>query len=279
MALEAEGARMLLEMENEIQRQLAGGTWQPERFYPLMQNGHTAPLVAAASLFNGGFPEAPSGLPLTPFPKLNQASGGLMGLWVVGGEPGVGKSTFALQLALVVGEQRPVLLYDLELGEQPILYRVSMMCGLDLARVRRLTARLYIREDIRQLDGDLATLAQPCVVLVDSLQKLPVKAGVGREGLEQWLQRLEGLAKRGHAVICVSELNRLSYGKPPSPGVWKASGEIEYSAWFALHLMADPLDKTLTMHVSKNRHREQRGLIGRLYRDPDRVFLFREEGT
>jgi hypothetical protein len=279
MALESEGARMLVDIENEVQRQLGLGLWQPERFYPLMSNGHGTPLVPAASRFDRGFPQAPTGLPLTHFPKLHEASGGLMGLWVLGGEPGVGKSTFALQLALLAGEHRPVLLYDLELGEGAILYRLGMMCGHSLERVRRYTERLYIREDIRRLELDLAELSQPCVILVDSLQKLPVTAGKAREGLEGWLSKLEALAKGSHAVLCVSELNRMSYGKLAALGAWKSSGEIEYAAWFALHLSQDPIDKTLTMHVSKNRHREQRGLIGRLYRDPEKVYLFREEGT
>ena len=56
----------------------------------------------------------PHGPPIGSLPKMSKVSHGICGIWALGGDPGVGKSTLALQLALEMNDEMDVLYYDLD---------------------------------------------------------------------------------------------------------------------------------------------------------------------
>ena len=195
-------------------------------------------------------------------PQLQTATGGLFGLWVLGGEPALGKSTLALQIALEISQQIPVLYYDFENGPQVILYRLGVVFKT-VEEVRKWTQNIYLRDSIRTLPADLKSLNTPTLIVVDSFQSIPTKALSRRQDLDGWLGRFEALKKEGHSVLLVSEINRQQYGKISNQG-FKESGEIEYKADTAIKMIGSP--DTPEIYLTKNRHGKFKGYVGQLMR-------------
>lgn len=231
-------------------------------------------LVSLADQFRDGLPELPSGPAVKSLSLISEASGGMYGLWVIGGEPGLGKSAIARQIAAHAAMVMPVLDYDFENGPEIIAARLAKALG---PRFPEVTRRWYVRESIQTLDDDLAQVGGRAMVLVDSFQSLPAVVEHAVESLAKWVRRFERLAREGHFVLLISEKNRAHYGDADLAG-FKGSGALEYKAWFGVQFLGDPEDEEapIEVHVVKNRHRRQRGHICNLVRDSERVFWFRE---
>jgi hypothetical protein len=221
----------------------------------------------------------PQGLAVKQLQRLMQAvPSGIFGLWVIGGEPKAGKSTLALQLALTASKNhRPVLYYDFELGKSVLKWHIEQALGGDKDLIARATKRLFVRNSIHTLEQDLDAVKEPCLVVVDSIQKIGSSVQFRRESIDQWVHKLEALKKRGHHVIMVSEVNRATYGEPSGSG-FKESGEIEYSAdtAFCLTLPDEQNAGVVDLHILYNRHFRKRGLVCQLERHNS--WWFKERG-
>lgn len=153
-------------------------------------------LVPVSELVKSGIPESPRGLVFGQLPELSRVSGGLMKLWVIGGEPKIGKSTLALQLALYASQHIPVLYYDFENGQDTMVFHLYEALGKDIAKLQRITGNLFLRDSIRTLETDMAVLKPPALIVVDSLQKLPTRAdGSARSKERARIETLQGTGK------------------------------------------------------------------------------------
>lgn len=254
---------ILVQVLNEAGNQLATGTLDLGKISEsLSQEDDVRKLSSASELLANGLPEEPTGLQLKTLPLLSQASGGLMGMWAVASEAGVGKSTLAVQLAVEYGRVGPVLYYDMENGPEVMLYRVGKRYGGDVEKARQATKNIYFRESIRSLSDDLRSMGKrKCLVVVDSLQKLPTSVDNRRSSLDVWVHRFERLKKQGHTVVLISEKNREQYGEATQRG-FKETGEIEYSADFGFHLLPEKgIDTMSKVIIVKNRHRPHSGSV------------------
>jgi len=268
--------QLLVELINTASDQLRAGRLDVGAITHLVSREVRGELAPVADLLRGGLPPAPRGIPMASLPAFSERTGGIYGLWAIAGEPAVGKSTLAWQLSLDVANGGiSVLYFDFENGLPVLLDRTARIFGGDVARIRNATARLFVRDSIRFLDGDLNKLPPPALVVVDSVQKLPSSSAHRREGLDAWVHRLEGLKRRGYTVLLVSEVPRSVYESEPGIGDFKETGEIEYSADLGVRALPAP-DNGIDLWIVKNRHHPYRGYAGALTRERD--FLFRETG-
>jgi hypothetical protein len=255
--------RALIEVINEAGQQLARGDLDAGAIVAKLELEQQSVLVPAAAKVGDAIPERPAGIPI-PLEKINAATGGVYGLWVLGGESGVGKSTLALQLAVYLGKQMPVLYYDAENGEDMLLANLGHALG-SVDKLKRATERIYIRPTIRTLGTDLNSVRPPALVVVDSVQKFGFDSSKQRrDGIDGLLRRLEGLKKRGYTVLALSEISRADYGRVSNKG-YAETRELEYSADMAAQLKGDDTG-VVDFHITKNRHREDRGFITSLER-------------
>ncbi len=209
------------------------------------------------------------------FPLLDNALDGIHGINIVGGAPKAGKSTFLIQVATEMAlREIPVLYYDFENGRQKIYQRT--LCRLsqlstDVIRKGRLgqedearykTACNHLQKMLyffrvindRQVTPEIMrrhidfirheTNSDYTVVVIDSLHKLPFKDfSERRTGIDAWLRQMESIRDELNvSFLVISELSRgdgKSYKETPHLGVFKGSGDIEYSADNAMVLYPD----------------------------------------
>lgn len=206
----------------------------------------------------------------TGFPRLDALLGGGLapGLTVLGGSPGLGKSTFALQAAEhIAGAGQDVLYFSLEMsGERLAAKALSRRIFLSGGRVtadqltgggaplsagqRDLVARaravpageehLFLIEDPLSAP-ELAAAARDFgeergsapLVVVDYLQILPggdLRSRNEKQMVEESLKHMTALARAGLPVLLISSLNRSGYYSAMQPDAFKETGGIEYSA-------------------------------------------------
>jgi hypothetical protein len=255
----------LVDIINEASAQLQRGALDLTLLSGVLQKDGGAALESVSEHIKTGFPEKPQGTQIDSLPRLSASCGGLLGFWAVAGEPGVGKSTLAWQLALDYGREHPVLYYDFESGFGWLMERTKQIFEGNIERTRTSTNNIYYRDSIRSLDRDLASIGPPALVVVDSIQKLPTFGADRRFGLDRWVHRLEGLKRRGYSILGISEVPRSAYEGDPNIGVFKETGEIEYSADTALHLIPGA-GESVDVHVVKNRHYPTKGYVCSLRR-------------
>lgn len=262
--------RALALLIEEAGQQLAEGEVAPERLLSLLDGAEAdEKLVPLESLVEAERPA--EGPPILSLKRISAAAGGLRGIWVIGGEPGIGKSTLAWQIALDAGRELPVLYYDLDgTGAGWFLHRTERIVGEPKA-LKRALRQIYYRSTIRTLEADLRQIGS-AVVVVDSLQTLPARVEHRRAGIDRWLMRFKELQAK-QPVVLVSELRRTNYGQV-SQAAYKETGEIEYAGTFCLQLVGDPACPEV--HVVKNRYGPERGFLVELERDRELVWWFRE---
>lgn len=212
---------------------------------------------------------------LSGFSLLDKRIGGIHGINVLGGGPKVGKSCFMVQIATELAKRKiPVLYYDFENGRQRLYQRTfSRLSRIETERLgggdfnaaeqqqydhtRRQFEKMlgYFRVvNDRKVSPELMrrhidflrheTRNEFTVVVIDSLHKLPFKdLREMRSGIDAWLRQLEAIRDELQvAFLVVSELSRGTAGKydeEPHMGIFKGSGDIEYSADNAMVLLPD----------------------------------------
>jgi len=277
--------QQLLALINEASEQLGSGQYNPGVLAEITATDDRAnglePLVKYVS---ETLPELPKGPGIKSLPRLSEVSGGVFGFWAIGGEPGIGKSTLALQIAVSLQRVVPVMYYDFEQGREALLSHLALALDKDVRAVRQATGQLYLRDTLRTLTADLQQIKPPALIIVDSIQKAPTSQEFRRVGLDNWVHKFEALKRRGYSVIGVSELGRASYQEAQKKGMPKAklggfkeSGEIEYAADFGVQLTKSDYGEGVEVYVVKNRHRPYKGMIGEMERM--NAWWFRECGA
>lgn len=279
---------LLVRLINEAGQQLAQGHLDPRELARLMESNDTRarnPLAPMAMSVQDKFPEPPSGIPIQSLPTLSDTANGLMGVWIIGGEPGLGKSTLAFQLGLDAARECPVLYYDLDgTGYIWLQHRVRKIAGDDIRAFKKLTKLFHLRETIDSLDDDIASIREehsegPIVAVIDSIQTLPTSIKYKKESFDGWIVRFKQLSKKGIVIIGVSEQNRANYGEPRMAG-FKGSGDIEYAGSVCMQLLQPEgahEDDPVQVHIVKNRHGKHKGHIVDIVRDKKKQFWFQEE--
>jgi len=269
----------LLELINEAGAQLSKGVMDLALLGGVLQRdtGSSYRITSVGDAVKDGLPPTPTGQKLRSLPILSAKSGGLYGLWAIAGEPGVGKSALAWQIALDVAPVIPTIYYDFENGFSVLMDHTRQIFQDDLDRLRRSTNRIYYRDSIRTLDADLMSVKAPALIVVDSVQKLPTNIMFHKSGLDKWVHRLEYLKKRGYYVLLVSEVPRSQYNSDAYIGAFKETGEIEYAADFGMQLLPiPPSGEIVEAVIVKNRHRPYKGFVANMKRDPKRVWIWQE---
>lgn len=271
--------RIISTIVNEAADQVASGDYSLLALKGVLDaHTHTRSTLAPLLSQMGANVKPPTGIPIPCLSRVTEATGGLYGLWLIGGEPAAGKSTLALQLSLSIGRRIPVLYYDFEQGSGVIKWHVYKALGGNKEKIADATKQLYIRHSMSSLESDLDMLNQPCLVVVDSVQKVASSVTYRRESLEQWVHKLEALKKYGHSIILVSEKNRGTYGDASLKG-YKETGELEYAADTAFDMLK-PVKKDgsrTNLHITKNRHYPKEGYITTLKRQNSWWFV--EQGS
>lgn len=224
------------------------------------------------------------------FPLFDKALDGIHGINVVGGAPKAGKSTFVIQVATEMALQEiPVLYYDFENGRQKIYQRT--LCRLTRLPVETIRSGVFTPEEAeryeegqkrfkkllhyfrvindRQVTPEIMrrhidfirheTNSDFTIVVIDSLHKLPFKDfSERRTGIDAWLRQMESIRDEFRvSFLVISELSRgdgQSYRETPHLGVFKGSGDIEYSADNAMVLYPD-WDMLSTLPDQKRRNK------------------------
>jgi len=275
----ARSKEALVSIINEASEQLAEGGLNRRRISTLIgrESWGVGRIPTVAETIKKGFPSPPEGIPLPSLPAISRALHGFSGLWVVGGEPGVGKSTFCWQIAMEVAREIDVLYYDLDgTGLDYFLDNTLKILG-SKKKVRRLMRRFHFKEDLSDLDNDLNLLKAPTMVLVDSMQTVPVNVTHRRNSLDKWIIEFKQVAKKGYPVLLVSEVPRGAYTEAHLGG-FKETGAIEYAGSACIRLMGDieDEDEPIEFHLMKNKHYKRKGHILNLERVKGKDYWFKE---
>lgn len=278
----ARSKEALVNLINEAGAQLSDGVLDRKRLARMVDkeqwSGET--LRPLSSRIDHGFPKPPSGPSIPSLPYISKVARGLCGIWVIGAEPGLGKSTLVWQIGLDTNSSEfKVLYYDLDAtGEEWLIDNTRRIVDDSKKEFKRLTEYLYYRDSIRNFESDLAAIKPPALIIVDMVQSLPVDIVHRRSSIDKWLLEFKDISKRGYSFICVSEISRNSYGRPGLDG-YKETGELEYAGSFCPRLLSEDEDDEnapIEFHVGKNRHSKRKGHIINLERDKKKVFWFNE---
>jgi len=276
----ARSKEALVNLINEASDQLAQGDFDRSKLNSLVgrETWAIGKLSSVADLIARGFPKAPRGLELSSLPAINNATHGFRKMWIVGGEPGTGKSCLAWQLSIELSSAVPVLYYDLDgTGIEDFVERTRIIFGGHRKKAKKAMKNIYHRENIEHLDNDLNLVKPPCMIVIDMMQSLPTMVNHRRNSLDKWLVQFKDISKRGYHFFIVSEVPRGSYGKVGMDS-FKESGEIEYAGSLCARMLGDAEedDEPIEFHILKNRHGKKHGHIINLERDPKKEWWFRE---
>jgi replicative DNA helicase len=213
-------------------------------------------------------------------------------LVVIGAEPKIGKSLLGQQIGErhVAGDKLNYTYYaDMENGivrfYKRLVGRRAQVTGAELAAglqeeaearmmaaehwLERGPGRRYYYMSGRSLSqarliDELEILGEEVpdasiLVILDSLQKLPMELRERRSEVDEWLRALEEIRDRQNVVIiAISELRRPTFGaaKKYRAGAtsYKESGDIEYTVDLGLAMeRRDPKTKVVTLSITLNR--------------------------
>jgi DNA repair protein RadA/Sms len=165
---------------------------------------------------------------------------------LIGGEPGIGKSTLMLQIAMLAGAERPVLYVSGEESEQQIKARADRIGGSG-----PFPSQLYLYTETRleAIVGQVESL-KPAMLVVDSIQTMLVpelEASAGSVSqVREAASRLQALAKgSGTAVFLVGHVTK--DGAIAGPKI------LEHIVDTVLYLEGDPFHAYRLLRSVKNR--------------------------
>lgn len=179
--------------------------------------------------------------------------GGIMpaSLVLLGGDPGIGKSTLLLQAGLEVARERPVLYVSGEESEAQIRMRAQRLWRGEDAAARPFPENFYLLSET-DLEAVLAAVEQvhPQVLIVDSIQTvyLPDLEGVpgGVTQVREAALRFQMLAKeQGMAVFLIGHVTK--------EGVLAGPKLLEHLVDTVLYLEGDRFQAYRLLRAVKNR--------------------------
>jgi len=164
----------------------------------------TSEIVALSALEADEFPRLPT--LIGEFDRV--LGGGLVegGVVLIGGDPGIGKSTLLLQAAARLAEQVPVLYVSGEESAQQVALRAKRL-GLNASKVR-----LLAEIELEKIQASLAA-EKPRVAVIDSIQTLYSSALTSAPGsvaqVRECAAQLTRLAKQsGIAIIFIGHVTK-----------------------------------------------------------------------
>jgi replicative DNA helicase len=214
--------------------------------------------------------------------SLDRVLHGLSGVVVVQGAPGCNKSTLALQIAQFQAEKgNPSLVVDRENGRERFRLRLLCMsnrvstvdaltCSVDVLRsyVQKIQGYpLYVCTDpiesAAEISEALAALwekhQKPMLLVVDSLQAMPLIAADERLSIQEWMKQLDQLKLDWEGrltIIVTSEKARGEGGRNYSEAKLssgKGAGGIEYKAEMVLDMRRANEGNEIIVEIVKNR--------------------------
>ncbi len=255
----------LVTILNEASKQLSSGDVKLRKFSELAEKQQEAgeKLTPMSEVEPG---EPPMGIQLDSLPAISQAARGVQGMWIVGGEAGIGKSTLALQLAVELQGEMKTLYYDIDgTSEVWTRYRIEQAVGRE--NYEDASKNIYYRGAIDNLDGDLISIQPPAALVIDSIQTLPYEVNNRRSSVDGWLNTFKKLTQKGYTVLVVSELSR--------EGEYKESSGINYAGTVNMLLEEDE-GGSIRVIFKKNRHSPKKGHITTLVRDDEHPYWLTE---
>lgn len=201
--------------------------------------------------------QTPAGRKIPNFSILTEMTGGLRGLWVIGGATGTGKSTLAMNLvANVAGLEIAVLCLDMENdtgpGTREIGERLKSAYGAE-------AEALHYLHGFRRLSDLEAARAEyfpgPALIVIDHLQLLATGDDTGsrRATLDEVVRQCQDWVGEGYTVLALSQLNRVAYRQRPKLEHFKESSTIEAAATVALGIWRPSEFGPPRVHVVKVR--------------------------
>lgn len=200
----------------------------------------------------------------TGFSNLDEKQIFLPGVYILGGLPAIGKTTFAWQLleqCADAGEHCLYISYEMSLDQlraktlaralwlrdrQTSLTASQISIGgysailRDIISERQQSTRDFraiklshesLTELFPALEHFCASLDKPPVIVFDYLQRMPFAERERRDGISNNVRKLKDFQLKTNAtIITLSSLNRDNYSAPISFESFKETGEIEYSA-------------------------------------------------
>jgi DNA repair protein RadA/Sms len=184
-----------------VEASVEGGKAAGHRFAGI---AGTSEIVALSALEADEFPRLPT--LIGEFDRV--LGGGLVegGVVLIGGDPGIGKSTLLLQAAARLAEQVPVLYVSGEESAQQVALRAKRL-GLNASKVR-----LLAEIELEKIQASLAA-EKPRVAVIDSIQTLYSSALTSAPGsvaqVRECAAQLTRLAKQsGIAIIFIGHVTK-----------------------------------------------------------------------
>ncbi|KKL45047.1 hypothetical protein LCGC14_2359600, partial [marine sediment metagenome] len=233
------------------------------------------------------------GLP-TGFPEFDYKLFGLAGLTILGAAPKVGKSVWALNVALNVARKGGVVhYYDVENGRPLVMRRLlsnfysktitqlknerawqgvaktdfpTAIPGFHLCTEHAGMKPDVIHREAQKIEG------KDVLIVLDSLQKLPPLEKQRRDSIDRWLRELEQIKHDVKiTILLISELSRgekETHYRNPTLGAFKESGDIEYSMDMGLQFTkAQGESGNMILHCVANRTGESGPIATYSYQD------------
>ena len=199
----------------------------------------------------------------TGFSMLDQKLNGFgSGLYIFGGRPGIGKSTFLDQIAYTLSKQTPVIYFSYEQQKRHFaakqLSRLSflkneapfkssdLLAGKFNKNVPKIIEQYLNENPDLQMYSDVFTLdelqekiqiyeqrsGKSPIVFVDFIQKIPVSVkGSAKEAVDAVVSSMEKFThKEDRTIVLVSSFNRGGYYSPISMDSFRETGNLEYAA-------------------------------------------------
>ncbi len=224
----------------------------------------------------------------TPFKLLNAKMGGLHGHVNLQAIPKIGKSLWVIQIGVYAAQQGIHVAYvDFENGKYESMRRVCQQvikCELheldekikefEITRDWGNNFHIYDISTIQNPESlkSIIPKDKPCLLIIDSLQRLPALREKARESLNIWLDNLNLIRSDNCTVLSISELNRESYNSKTTISGGKETGEIEYicDAILRFEPTREPSINSLSIILSRH---SGKGKIGRLGLTKYRYFV------
>ena len=205
------------------------------------------------------------------------------GLYLLGGIPSVGKTTFLLQMACSFAEQgREVLYVSYEMGKKELVDKTLSRLSLSmdtrfepydipdlyedeleevLEYFEEFADQLYVIDDHAAIDQieELAGKYPDAVLIVDYIQVVPGVSGGTKERQDEVIDRLYQLS-RTRPLFAVSSFNRAAYWYPASMDSFKGSGDLEFRCDLCFALQYQVMTRNQAFY-SDNKYGEKRRII------------------